>query len=55
MQPFAVSTAAAVVICSIQQGDMSIEGELDNGLIVGHAYSVTDAKAVCCILTLFID
>jgi len=24
-----------------------MEGELPNGLIVGHAYSVTDAKTVC--------
>jgi len=35
-----------VVVCSIQQGNMVIEGELTNGLIVGHAYSVTDAKTV---------
>jgi len=26
---------------------MAMEGELPNGLIVGHAYSVTDAKSVC--------
>jgi len=26
---------------------MAMEGELANGLIVGHAYSVTDAKTVC--------
>ena len=26
---------------------MAIEGELANGLIVGHAYSVTDVKTVC--------
>jgi len=26
---------------------MEIEGELSNGLIVGHAYSVTDIKTVC--------
>ena len=26
---------------------MAMEGELPNGLIVGHAYSVTDAKTVC--------
>jgi len=25
---------------------MAIEDSLSNGLIVGHAYSVTDAKAV---------
>jgi len=25
---------------------MDIEGELSNGLIVGHAYSVTDARIV---------
>jgi len=25
---------------------MAIEGKLANGLIVGHAYSVTDAKSV---------
>jgi len=25
---------------------MAIEGELENGLIVGHAYSVTGARAV---------
>jgi len=36
-------------MCLIQEGDMGIEGELDNGLIVGHAYSVTDAKAVRCL------
>ena len=24
-----------------------MEGELGNGLIVGHAYSVTDARNVC--------
>ena len=28
---------------------MAIEGELANGLIVGHAYSVTDVKTVCLI------
>lgn len=32
--------------CSIDQGNMVIEGELTNGLIVGHAYSVTDAKTI---------
>jgi len=26
---------------------MAIEEELENGLIVGHAYSVTDARTVC--------
>jgi len=26
---------------------MAMEGELPNGLIVGHAYSVTDARTVC--------
>ena len=26
---------------------MAMEGELPNGLIVGHAYSVTDARNVC--------
>jgi len=26
---------------------MAMEGELANGLIVGHAYSVTDVKTVC--------
>jgi len=26
---------------------MGTEAELANGLIVGHAYSVTDAKTVC--------
>jgi len=31
----------------LQQGGMSMEGELANGLIVGHAYSVTDARNVC--------
>jgi len=25
---------------------MAMEGELANGLIVGHAYSVTDARTV---------
>ena len=26
---------------------MEVEDHLSNGLIVGHAYSVTDAKTVC--------
>jgi len=26
---------------------MAVEEELANGLIVGHAYSVTDARTVC--------
>ena len=30
-----------------------MEGELPNGLIVGHAYSVTDAKNVCVTVHLF--
>lgn len=30
----------------LQQGGMAMEGELANGLIVGHAYSVTDARTV---------
>jgi len=31
-----------------------MEGELPNGLIVGHAYSVTDARTVCInVLTMF--
>lgn len=32
--------------CSVDQGGMAMEGELPNGLIVGHAYSVTDARNV---------
>ena len=36
-----------VLYFPLQQGGMAMEGELANGLIVGHAYSVTDAKTVC--------
>ena len=32
---------------------MAMEGELANGLIVGHAYSVTDAKNVRHLLVVF--
>ena len=32
--------------CSIDQAGRGTEAKLDNGLIVGHAYTITDVKRV---------
>ena len=37
---------SSLISCSISTGDTSGETKLDNGLIAGHAYTVTDAKRV---------
>ena len=37
---------SSLISCSISTGDESGETKLDNGLIAGHAYTVTDAKRV---------
>ena len=37
----------SLMCCSIEAKPNEIEAKLDNGLIKGHAYSVTGVKKVC--------
>ena len=40
----------SLMCCSIEAKPNEIEAKLDNGLIKGHAYSVTAVKKVCLFL-----